>query len=187
MEHGCNDSPGTFGMFTVGPGYQIEQPLSQFFASQMVNLEWVQPGTGAHDMFPAKSDVDDGAGHTLVTAYALKRPDGQWSLMIVNRDQLNSHNVKIVFEVQSANNESSFAGPVEIAEFGRNQYQWHAATTRFSAHAEQPSAWPIVTYLPGRADPDGPVLHIKQNAGKDTSFDLPAASIVVIRGKIAKQ
>jgi hypothetical protein len=41
--------------------------------------------------------------------------------------------------------------------------------------------------LPGRADPDGPVLHIKQNAGTDTSYDLPPASIVVIRGKIGKQ
>jgi hypothetical protein len=187
MEHGCNDSPGTFGMFTVGPGYQIEQPLSQFFASQMINLEWVQPGASAHDMFPAKSDVDDGAGHALVTAYALKRPDGQWSLMIVNRDQHNGHNVKIVFEDPSGRDASGFAGPLEIAEFGRNQYQWHAASTRFSAHAEEPSAWPIVAYLPGRADPDGPVLHTKQNAGKDTSYDLPPASIVVIRGKIAKQ
>jgi hypothetical protein len=187
MEHGCNDSPGTFGMFTVGPGYQIEQPLSQFFASQIINLEWVQPGASAHDMFPAKSNVDDGAGHALVTAYALKRPDGQWSLMIVNRDQHNGHNVKIVFEDQSGHGTSGFAGAVEIAEFGRNQYQWHAASTRFSAHAEEPSAWPIVAYLPGRADPDGPLLHTKQNAGKDTSYDLPPASIVVIRGKIAKQ
>jgi hypothetical protein len=187
MEHGCNDSPGTFGMFTVGPGYQIEQPLSQFFASQMINLEWVQPGTGVHEMFAAKSDVDDGAGHALVTAYALKRPDGNWSLMIVNRDQHNAHKVKVVFEDQSGHGTSGFTGPVETAEFGRNQYQWHAATTRFSAHAEQPSAWPIVAYLPGRADPDGPVLHAKQDAGRDTSYDLPPASIVVIRGKIGRQ
>ncbi len=93
MEHGCNDSPGTFGMFTVDAAYNIQQPLSQFFASQLINLEWVQPGAGEHQMFPAKSDIDDGAGHTLVTAYALKRPDGQWSLMIVNRDQQNAHKI----------------------------------------------------------------------------------------------
>ena len=83
MEHGCNDSEGTFGMFTVGKGYEILQPLSQFFTSQLINLEWVQPGGGEHQVFSAKGDVDDGAGHALVTAYAVKRPDGQWSLMIV--------------------------------------------------------------------------------------------------------
>ena len=186
MEHGCNDSPGTFGMFTVGPGYQIEQPLAQFFASQMINLEWVQPGSNVHEMFPAKGDVDDGAGHALVTSYALKRSDGQWSLMLVNRDQHHGHSVKIAFEDQSENSSSTFTGRVEIAEFGSHQYQWHAATTRFSAHAEQPSAWPIQAYLPGKADPDGPVSHRTQNSEKDTEFNLPPASIVVIRGRIGK-
>ena len=90
MEHGCNDSPGTFGMFTVDANYQIQQPLAQFFASQLINLEWVQPGNAENQMFPAQSDVTDGAGHALVTAYALHRPDGQWSIMAVNRDQENA-------------------------------------------------------------------------------------------------
>ncbi len=187
MEHGCNSSPGTFGMFTVGPNYKIEQPLSQFFASQMINLEWVQPGAGAHEVYPAKSDVDDGAGHALVTTYALKRPDGQWSLMIVNRDQHNAHRVKIVFDDQSAHSVSGFAGPVKISEFGSRQYQWHPAKTRFSAHAESPSVAPTVADLPGHADPDGPVMHTEQDAGKDSAYELPAASIVVIRGIVGKQ
>jgi len=89
VEHGCNDSPGTFGMFSLDHAYQLGQPLSQFYAAQLINREWVQPGSEAHIMFPAKADLDDGAGHALVTAYALQRPDGQWSLLIVNRDQEN--------------------------------------------------------------------------------------------------
>ena len=184
MEHGCNDSPGTFGMFTVGPGFTIEQPLSQFFTSQMINREWVQPGTGEHQVFPAKGDLDDGAGHALVTAYALKRPDGQWSLMIVNRDQQNSHQLRISFQDQTASAASSFVGTVEIATFGSGQYQWHPAKTQFFAHAEHPTEWPAVAYLPGRADPDGPISHSRKAAGKDTAYDVPASSVVVIRGKI---
>ena len=183
MEHGCNDSPGTFGMFTVGPGYQVQQPLSQFFTSQLINLEWVQPGSGEHFVFPAKSDLDDGAGHALVTAYAVKRPDGQWSLMLVNRDQQNSHKVQIAFNDQGS--AQSFSGPVEISTFGSSQYQWHPAKTRFEAHAEHPTEWPVVAYFPGNADPDGPIANSKQTAGKGTSFELPAASVVVIRGKIS--
>ena len=187
MEHGCNGSPGTFGMYTVGPGYQIQQPLAQFFSSQLINLEWVQPGVGEHEVFAAKSDVDDGAGHALVTAYALKRPDGQWSLMIVNRDQQNAHKVHISFEDQTGSDGSAFIGPVEVATFGSGQYQWHPAKTRFTAHAELPAEYPIVAYSQGSADPDGPIAHTKQNAGKDTAYDLPAASVVVIRGKLGKQ
>lgn len=184
MEHGCNDSSGTFGMYSVGPGFTLQQPLSQFFAAQLINLEWVKPGEGEHQVFPAKSDLDDGAGHTLVTAYALKRPDGQWSLMIVNRDQLNAHKVKISFQDQAASASRSFSGTIDIATFGAEQYQWHPAKTQFFAHAEHPTEWPVLAYLPGKADPDGPIDHKKQTAGKDTAYDIPAASIVVIRGNI---
>ena len=33
LEHGCNDSAGTFGMFTVHPDFSINQPLAQFFVA----------------------------------------------------------------------------------------------------------------------------------------------------------
>jgi hypothetical protein len=181
MEHGCNDSPGTFGMFTVDANYQIEQPLAQFFASQLINLEWVQPGSAENQMFPAQSDVTDGAGHALVTAYALHRPDGQWSIMAVNRDQENAHSVRIAFQGDAVN---SFAGPVDISIFGKAQYQWHPASTRFMAHAEHAGEPPVIVNTKGMADPDGPPVHRQQNAAKETTFELPAASIVVIRGKI---
>ena len=186
MEHGCNDSEGTFGMFTVGREYQILQPLSQFFTSQLINLEWVQPGGGDHVVFPAQGDVTDGAGHALLTAYALQRPDGQWSLMIVNRDQENAHRVRIAFESEAPRETNFFIGPVEIATFGRQQYQWHAAKTRFEGHAENPGEWPVVAYSPGTADPDGPIAHSTQTADQQTTYDLPAASVIVIRGKIGK-
>jgi len=184
MEHGCNDSPGTFGMFTVDANYQIQQPLSQFFVSQLINLEWVQPGTGEHLVFPAKSDVDDGAGHALVTAYAVKRPDGQWSLMVVNRDQLNAHRVRISFNDQTRQSPNFFSDTVETSTFGKNQYQWHPAETQFLAHSEHAGEQPVVAITKGTAEPDGPVLHSRPTGGKDTLYDLPAASVVVIRGKL---
>jgi len=188
MEHGCNDSPGTFGMFTVDADYKIQQPLAQFFASQLINLEWVQPGNGEHMTFPAQSDVTDGAGHELVTAYAVRRPDGQWSLMVVNRDQENAHSVRVAFRGQGKlSSPSTFAGPVEISVFGREQYQWHPGTTRFMAHSEHAGERSVVANTKGMADPDGPIVHRKQDAGKETAFDLPAASVMVIRGKIGEQ
>ncbi|MGA2388609.1 MAG: discoidin domain-containing protein [Candidatus Sulfotelmatobacter sp.] len=183
MEPGCNGSPGTFGMSTVDANYQIQQPLAQFFVAQLINLEWAQPGGGDHQVFAAKSDVQDGAGHDLVTAYAAKRPDGQWSLMIVNRDQETPHRVRIVFDGPSEK-ENSFTGPVEISTFGSAQYQWHPSQTRFMAHAEAGAQNTIVTTSKGWADPDGPIVHAKFSADKSTIYDLPAASVVVIRGNI---
>jgi hypothetical protein len=186
MEHGCNDSPGAFGMFSVDNNYQIQQPLAQYFVAKMINTEWVQPGTAVHQVFPAKADLDDGAGHALVTAYALERPDGETSLLIVNRDQEVAHKVHIRFRDEASKRESFFGGEVEATTFGRAQYVWHPATTVFLAHAERNYDSSVQTEKDGHADPDGPPVSSKLSASKDSVYELPAASVTVLRGRIAK-
>jgi hypothetical protein len=167
VHEGCNESMGTFGMFTTTKDYEIQQPTSQFFASQLINTEWVQPGSGVHKTFSASGDISDAAGHSLVTAYALLRPDAQWSLMLVNRDQENAHKVHIEFNGGAASGKSSFAGPVTVITFGSAQYQWHP------------------TKEGGFPDPDGPAAKASVNASANTVYELPKASITVIRGAIA--
>jgi hypothetical protein len=184
MEHGCNDSPGTFGMFTINKDYQVQQYLSQYFASQLINLDWIKPGNGEHRVFSAKGDLTDGAGRALLTAYALDRPDGDWSLLIVNRDQLAPHQFRINFRDDAAHNTKSFTGPVEISTFGSEQYKWHPATTVFMAHSASAAEQAVFSNTKGHADPDGPALHLTKDASPDTTYQIPAASIMVVRGKL---
>ena len=167
LHRGCNNSLGTFGLFSTDANLQPQQPLSQFFASQLINLEWVQPGNGEHRLYPASSDIQDPANHTLVTAYAALRPDGQWSLMVVNKDQENAHKVRIVFHNAKDNGDAFFAGDVDLITFGSAQYQWHPDINN------------------GTADPDGPPTCSKITAAADTAFELPSASITILRGAIA--
>jgi len=183
MEPGCNHSPGTFGMFTVDASYKIQQPLAQFFVAQLINLEWAQPGGGEHQVYSAKSDIEDGAGRELVTAYALKRPDGEWSLLIVNRDQQNSHRVRIEFQ-DATDRAASFAGAIEMATFGSAQYKWNPPQMRSLAHADIAAAPAVMAYTNGTADPDGPISRSHVNGTMKTLYDLPASSVVVIRGKV---
>jgi hypothetical protein len=119
-------------------------------------------------VFPAASDIRDGAGHVLVTSYALLRPDGQWSLLVVNKYQENAYNVAISFEDREKGTSASFAGPVSLVTFGKDQYQWHPGTGGEGSL--------------GMADPDGPALKSTVNASAGTKFQLPAASVTVIRG-----
>ena len=183
MEVGCNDSAGTFGMFTVGDDYQIEQPLSQFFASQMINREWLE-STGENTLYAAASDVDDGAGHQLVTAYAVERPDGQWSVMLINKDQHTAHTMHVVFAKDG--NEASFSGPVHEAIFGSEQYHWSPAHRDFDAHPPLTEDTASKLYTGGSANPDGPIAERDFTAGKETQYGLPPASIVVLRGGLGK-
>jgi hypothetical protein len=187
MEHGCNDSPGTFGMFTINKDYQVQQYLSQYFSSQLINLEWIKPGNGEHRAFAAKGDLTDGAGRALLTAYALNRPDGDWSLLIVNRDQLAPHQFRINFRDDAAHNMKSFSGPVAISIFGSDQYKWHPATTVFMAHSASAAEQAVFSNTKGHADPDGPVVHLTKDASADSTYEIPAASIIVVRGKLAER
>ena len=186
---GFNRSPGTFGFYSAYPDYRLGQPLSQFFASQMINLEWLQPGDGLHMLHPAVSDLDDGAGHILVTAYAVKRPDGTWALMLVNKDQDNDQTVAIAFDDKAHGKPGAFSGRVEVTTFGKAQYQWHPDGVTSNSDPNAPvqtrkTAWS--TDIPGgSANPDEPPAKSTLDARASTRFTLPAASVTVIRGRIA--
>jgi hypothetical protein len=146
----------------------------------MINHEWLQ-ADGVNQLFPASSDITDGAGHTLVTAYAVKRADGQWSVMLINKDQENSHRVRVEFTGGSSPR-GQFSGTVEESLFGSAQYHWDPGQHDFNAHLPESLNTPSQIYHGGHADPDGPIVH-KEISG-DGAVELPAASVVVLRGKL---
>ncbi|MGC1870594.1 MAG: discoidin domain-containing protein [Acidobacteriaceae bacterium] len=185
MENGCNNSPGTFGMFTVNADYQIQQPLSQYFASRMINFEWLQHDGGEHTIYPATGTYTDGAHHTMVTAYSVLRPDHQWSVMLVNRDQEQAHKVQIAFDNSQDKTASYFSGDVHISTFGREQYKWHPAF-RHADTSHIPATLDKIPllYTDGFADPDGPILESTMHGDKSTEYEIPPASIVVLRGNL---
>lgn len=185
MENGCNNSPGTFGMFTVNADYEIQQPLSQYFASRMINFEWLQHDGGEHTVYPATGTYSDGAHHTMVTAYSVLRPDHEWSVMLVNRDQEQSHKVQVVFDNSQDKSATYFSGDVHVSTFGRKQYEWHPAFRHADAsHIPETLDKIPLLYTDGFADPDGPIQEATVHGDKSTAYDIPAASIVVLRGNL---
>jgi F5/8 type C domain len=153
--------------FVSNEHYDIKGYTSPYFAAHMINLEWAQHRAGVHYMFPSSVDVKDSEGNALVTSYALRRPDGNWSIMLVNRDETSPHNLRVVFNDGRSKRELSFAGPVTSVTFGSEQYVW------------------INDGLNSHADPDGPPVATSLMATPQTVFTLPKASITVLRGKVA--
>ena len=165
LTQGCHGY-STYGNFVADEELNVKQYASQYFASRMVNLDWVKHGAGVHRFYPAKSDLTDDADNRLVTAYAVARPDGAWSILLVNKDSANGHNVRIQFADSSAGTTREFAGKVSVTTFGAEQYVWHPEGGK------------------SHADPDGPPVVSTIEAKSNTEFLLPRASITVIRGNI---
>jgi hypothetical protein len=153
--------------FVSDENYDIKGYTSPYFAAHMINLEWVQHRSGVHHMFPSSTDIKDVDGNVLITSYAVHRPDGNWSLMLVNRDENNPHTVRVQFEDSRSKQNVSFSGPVDFVTFGSEQYVW------------------INDGLNSHADPDHPPVGTTIVARSETIFLLPKTSITVLRGKVA--
>jgi hypothetical protein len=110
-------------------------------------------------------DIKDAEGNALVTTYAVHRPDGNWSLMLVNRDENNPHTVRVQFEENKQT--ATFSGAATFVTFGSEQYVWIN---------DGPNSHP---------DPDHPPVATTVDAGSQTTFILPKASVSVLRGKVA--
>jgi len=112
-------------LFTLDKNYQIRQPTAQWMAAQVITQEWVQPMDAEHRVFRATSDVKDSEGNVIVTAYAVLRPDEQWSVMLINKDFDNERQARLVFHDRVGGHDLSLGGKVTMVTFGRNQYEWH--------------------------------------------------------------
>ena len=99
-----------------------------------------------------------------MTSYAVHRPDGNWSLMLVNRNETSPHTIQVAFA--DAKGKRSFTGPVTMVTFGSEQYVWKPDGAK------------------SYADPDGPPVATFLTGGPQATFTLPKASVTVIRGKI---
>jgi hypothetical protein len=152
--------------FVAPHEYDITGYTSLYYAAHMINQEWVQHRSGVHQMFPSSVEIKDGDGNALVTSYAVHRPDGNWSIMLVNRDESNPHSVRVSFEESTNKHHSHFSGAVNVVTFGSEQYEWKSDG------------------LNSHADPDHPPVGAVVEADSQTAFTLPKASITVLRGKM---
>jgi hypothetical protein len=156
----------TWSNFVADREYNISGYTALYFAARMINFEWVQHRSGVHQLFPSSTAIRDQDGNELVTSYAVQRPDGDWALMLVNRDPFSPHPIRVIFEDGADQTKRSFSGPVQVTTFGSEQYRWKD---------DGPNS---------HADPDGPSVGKSVTADSQTIFTLPEASITVLRGKV---
>jgi hypothetical protein len=165
LRSGCH-AWSTYGNFVANEKLEILQHTAQYYASQLLNLDWVKHGAGMHHLYPANVDLQDEAGHTLITAYAAKRPDGECSLLIINKDPSNAHEVAVEFSDGDKKGAQRFTGNVKLVTFGASEYVWHPSGP--ASHAE----------------PAGPAKTSQILWKEGQTVLLPKASVNVLTGKL---
>jgi hypothetical protein len=93
--------------------------LPSYYAARLLTQTWAQPGDGLNRIFPLNVA---GAGDSL-TAYALLRPDGDWSVLLVNRDP--AHILPVNLRFRGPNGAPVvFSGPIEAFKYSSADYRW---------------------------------------------------------------
>ncbi len=125
---GHNGSMGTFDMFSADKDLKIIQPLSQYFASQLINLEWVQPGDGAHRVFPGGERRTRWRGARA--RYSVRGAAAGRAVVADGGEQGSGERVRDVgfrLTMRGRTRQDFLAGLISVTSFGKEQYQWHAS------------------------------------------------------------
>jgi hypothetical protein len=127
----------------------------------LLTHEWLS-NSGLHELYPTLVRAPKQAALKTLTAYAVHRPDGLWSLLLINKDPEQSYDVKIGF----GNSEMVYSTPLELFQYSSAQYMLNNDASNPVAIKNDP--------------PSSTVL----NRGNDDSIELPPYSLTVVRGRI---
>ena len=104
-------------------------------------------------------------GEELITAYAVHRPDGQWSLLLINKDPKRAYETSMVFSGISKIS-GVFKGPIDVFQYSSLQYLLGGSAAKpYPVKADQPEHRVVPSRFP-----------------KATQITLPPYSLTVIRG-----
>ena len=153
------DTWGNLMALQTGADGKIKWRLPTYHGARLVGQEWLGAPDGVHSLYRARI-AGSGADGSLA-AYAVHRPDGQWALLVLNKDPVRERLAGIRFEGAGA---ASWRGPHEVFQYSRRQYAWQAdganGHPKFSEPPEQ----------------------YRTEAGKPLSLSLPPMSLTVVRG-----
>jgi hypothetical protein len=106
---------------------QATQPLPAYYMSRLLTGAWLVPGDGEHKLRRATVEGPDASKPLkdgLVVAYAVSRPDGRVSALIINRSPNQAFTASLATLSPTAR---PVAGQLDIDQYGAEQYRWHAA------------------------------------------------------------
>lgn len=139
---------------------RIRFRVATYYGARLLTQDWASPRGGEHAMFAAESDARDADGNELLSAYVVRRPDGTWSTMLVNKDPAHSYRVTVQLGSRYG---GALSGPRTVISYSRAQYGWHADGPRGAPVRDDP---PLATTLLAGA----PLI-------------VPPYSITVVRGE----
>jgi F5/8 type C domain-containing protein len=115
---------GNLVMFLADSLGSVRQPLPRYYAARLLTHAWADSSGGPHTMFAVqRSETTD----SLLSVYAIRRPDHRWSLLLVNRDPTGARVIEPRIAVHGSGATRALRGPVDIWQYSGEQYEFREA------------------------------------------------------------
>ncbi len=115
------DTWGNNMLFLSDDDRRIKARVATYYGARLMMNEWVAPAGGTHTMLYTASDARDSNGNELLSAYVVRRPDGTWATMLVNKSPTASYRVSLAFR-----SGASSRGTRRVTSYSQAQYEWKA-------------------------------------------------------------
>jgi hypothetical protein len=87
----------------------------------MLTGDWTEPGHRLHALYPVRITAPDppatGDGPAII-AYAVRKPGGDWAIMVSNRDGKRAARVSLDMDGRP------LRGPLEVVQYSTANYEW---------------------------------------------------------------
>jgi hypothetical protein len=156
-ELGCR-SWGNNALFVADDEGRVRHSTATYHGARMVNLDWVGQPDEAVQLYPSTVTGGEHFGLGRVSAFALRLPDGSWSLLVLNKDPTNDYKLSVDFRGWDGLRPAQ--GPLTLTQLSRAQYRWRS-----------------------KGEQSGPMVNLgpETRDGLDLPVTLPPYSVSVIR------
>jgi hypothetical protein len=146
-------------MLLARPDGRAEWRLPTYYAEKLLTNEW----DAEHALYPVYGDA--GATNNGLSAYALRRPDGQWAILILNKGR-DAREVRVSIENRASR--ADLRAPLTVLQYSAKQYEWHA---------EGALGKPL------RSEPP----EERQVLGPTSTVELPPVSLTIVRADVSER
>jgi hypothetical protein len=123
-EPGCSRW-GNNLLFLADTTGQARYRMPAYHAARLLTSAWADSSGGIHELYSAQvARSPGGQAEPLVSAYALRRPDQRWGVLLVNRDPRHAWSVETRIRARGSGSGRALEGPLEIWQYGTAQYRW---------------------------------------------------------------
>lgn len=117
---------GNLVMFLADSIGGVRYRMPRYYGMRLLTHAWADSTGGVHDQYAVHvAQTRPTEKDSLLSTFALRRPDRRWSILLVNRDPAHERVVDVRIAATNGAGGRELRGPIETWQYSSAQYEFH--------------------------------------------------------------